>query len=405
MANEQLHNAKSAKADEFYTDFHDIEAEINAYQKSIFENKTVLCPCDDPGKSAFTKFFLARFSDFKLKALICTSYAHSYLSQNPSEREKQMGCYNPEKQFTNGRVYKITSSDIIPMNMEDVEWKYLNGDGDFRSDEVTKLRDESDIIVSNGPFSLFREFLAWILAGNKLFSIIGNINAVTYKEVFPLIKDNIIWLGASIHSGDRKFYVPDDYPLNASGCGIDADGKRFIRVKGVRWFTNIDHGERHEPLQLMTMEDNLKYNKPLQKKLLKEYGEVRYQEYDNYTAIEIPQTNAIPSDYEGIMGVPITFLDKYCPEQFELLNANDFRKSINVPEKPHGLIKDKEATITYEKVLDNNGMSMHDLTTGNRQQGQPMPEYVSETELLAPGADGWHINGKRKYARIFIRKL
>ena len=253
--------------------------------------------------------------------------------------------------------------------MEDVEWEYLDGDGDFRSDEVTKLRDESDIIVSNGPFSLFREFLTWILAGNKLFSIIGNINAVTYKEVFPLIKDNIIWLGASIHSGDRKFYVPDDYPLNASGCGIDPDGKRFIRVKGVRWFTNIDHGDRHEPLQLMTMEDNLKYNKKLRKKLEKDYGRLEYPHYDNYDAIEVPFTETIPSDYvpcwfncdkaslcsyaqqngildavalceeacNGNIGVPITFLDKHNPKQFEIVK---FRKG------------DDDKDLRYSKVTD-----------------------------------------------------
>ena len=148
-------------------------------------------------------------------------------------------------------------------------YQYLDGDGDFRSDEVTALRDEADIIITNPPFSLWRQFVAWVMEANKQFIIVGNINAVTYKEVFPLIRDNKIWIGSSIHSGDRKFYVPDDYSLNAAGCGIDADGRRFIRVKGVRWYTNIDFKERHNDLLLDTMDHNLKFNKKLRKNLKK----------------------------------------------------------------------------------------------------------------------------------------
>ena len=192
------------------------------------------------------------------------------------------------------------------------------GNGDFRSKEVTKLRDEADFIVTNPPFSLFREFLAWIIEADKKFIIIGNMNAITYKEAFPLIKDNKMWLGYSIHSGDREFEVPNEYPLAAAGWRIDENGRKFIRVKGVRWFTNIDHGRRHQPLALMTMVDNLRFSKHKELK-----GKTAYDHYDNYDAIEVPFTDAIPSDYDGVMGVPISFLDKYCPEQFEILGITD----------------------------------------------------------------------------------
>ncbi len=200
--------------------------------------------------------------------------------------------------------------------MDDLEWHYLEGDGDFRSSEVKRLQEESDIIITNPPFSLFREFLAWIIEAGKQYIIIGNMNAITYKEVFPLIKENKTWLGPSISSGDREFGVPDDYPLNAAGWRIDENGKKYLRIKGVRWFTNLDHGRRHQPLPLMTMADNLKYSKHKEIK-----GKISYDRYDNYDAIEVPFTDAIPSDFDGVMGVPISFIDKYSPEQFEILGA------------------------------------------------------------------------------------
>ncbi len=199
------------------------------------------------------------------------------------------------------------------VNYEDLEWDYLEGDGDFRSEEVKALRDEADVIVTNPPFSLFREFLAWIIEVDKKFCIIGNMNAVTYKEVFPLVKSNRLWYGASISSGDREFRVPDEYELNAAGCRADENGIKYIRVKGVRWFTNLEHGKRHLPLQLMTMAENRKYSKH---QIIREMG---YPTYDNYDAIEVPFSDAIPSDYDGVMGVPISFIDKYCPEQFEIV--------------------------------------------------------------------------------------
>ena len=323
MGNSNLSNAKNAKNDEFYTQWGDIEKEINAYldlDPDVFKEKTILCPCDDPYESNFFKYFALNFKLLGLKKLIATCYAGSpiantELSLFPDESEENKTTRNPHK-------IEITDNDGLK-NLYDVELLLasdrnhltrLNGDGDFRSAEIKKLRDEADIIITNPPFSLFREFLAWITEANKQFLIIGNMNAITYKEVFPLIKENKMWLGASIHSGDREFAVPDDYPLYAAGYRIDEKGKKYIRIKGVRWFTNLDHGRRHQPLPLMTMAKNLRYNRKIK-------GKESYDRYDNYDAIEIPFTDAIPSDYEGIMGVPISFLDKYSPEQFEILGA------------------------------------------------------------------------------------
>lgn len=234
--------------------------------------------------------------------------------------EQESPQFDADKSKTHGKIF-VLEKDVTGdgrINIDDLEWGYLEGDGDFRSDEVTKLRDEADIIVTNPPFSLFREFLAWIVEANKQFIVIGTLNSVSYKESFPLIKENKMWLGYSIHSGDREFEVPEEYPIKASGWRIDENGRKFIRVKGVRWFTNIDHGRRHEPLPLMTIADNLRYSKHKEVK-----GRQMYYKYINYDAIEIPFTDSIPSDYDGIMGVPLSFLDKYCPEQFEILGIGN----------------------------------------------------------------------------------
>lgn len=322
MANSTLSNAKAAKKDEFYTMFYDIETEMEAYldyNPDVFRGKTVLLPCDDPEWSNFTKYFAQNFEELGLKKLISTSYAiNSKVIKagiQTSFLETTSPKFDKSKTNTNGKIFvleKDTTGDG-KINLEDLEWDYLEGDGDFRSEEVKKLRNEADIIVTNPPFSLFREFLAWIVEADKQFIIIGNINCVTYKEVFPLLKDNKVWMGCTIHSGDREFGVPDEYPLEAAGCRIDENGKKYIRVKGVRWYTNIDHGSRHDPLSLMSMADNIKYSKH------KEIQGKNYQHYDNYDAIEIPYSDAIPCDYEGMIGVPITFFDKYCPEQFEIV--------------------------------------------------------------------------------------
>ncbi len=323
MANDSLSKAKEAKNDEFYTQYHDIEKEISAYLEynpDVFRGKTVLLPCDDPEWSNFTKYFAQNFEIFGLKRLISTSYAPESkrykLGYQPSLFETSAPHYDADKSKTHGKIF-VLDHDVTGdgrINVEDLQWQYLEGDGDFRSEEIRALRDQADLIITNPPFSLFREFLAWIVEADKQFVIIGNMNAITYKEVFPLIKENKVWYGYSITSGDREFGVPDEYPLTAAGWRIDDQGKKYIRVKGVRWFTNLDHGRRHQPLQLMTMADNLKFSRHKEIK-----GKNSYIHYENYDAIEVPYTDAIPSDYDGKMGVPISFLDKYCPEQFEIV--------------------------------------------------------------------------------------
>ena len=309
MGNKNLHNAKIAKNDEFYTQYTDIQKEVDAYLEynpNVFRDKTILLPCDDPEWSNFTKFFVQNFEKFGLKKLISTCYTNTK-NNGQTDLFENNDCLQIVN--SHGKILTITKDNL------NSNWDYLDGDGDFRSSEIKALRDESDFIITNPPFSLFREFISWIFETDKKFLIIGNMNAVTYKEIFPLIKDNKMWYGVSISSGDRRFNVPDSYPLNASGCGIDENNQKYIQVKGVRWFTNIDHGKRHKPLSLLTKDDNLRFNKKLQNSKY----QYAYKKYDNYDAIEIPLTEAIPSDYECIMGVPISFLDKYCPEQFELL--------------------------------------------------------------------------------------
>ena len=372
MANKNLGNAKTAKNDEFYTQLPDIEHEMQAYvdyDPNVFRDKTILMPCDDPEWSNFTRYFALNFQLFGIKKLISTSYAPDAKAAKygvmPSlfPEDEQDPKFDRDKWQTHGRIF-VLDRDINGDNridIDDLRWEYLDGDGDFRSREITQLRNEADFIITNPPFSLFREFLKWIIDGGKQFSVIGNMHAITYKEVFPLLKDNKIWLGPSISSGDREFGVPKEYPLNAAGWRIDEEGKHFIRVKGVRWYTNIEHGKRHEPLPLMTMADNLKFSRHKDLRLRKEY-----QHYDNYDAIEVPYTDAIPSDYTGPMGVPISFLDKYCPEQFRLLGITDRGNEYGIktreytPEDtPHfgdlnrrgAIMVDGELKSTYARIL------------------------------------------------------
>ena len=324
MANKNLSAAKKAKQDEFYTQMNDIQAEINAYldyDENTFRGKTILLPCDDPEWSNFTLFFAQNFERLGLKKLISTSFAPESKTAKYGALFEYAASQNGEKpKNERGKIFVLDhdTNRNGRIDFEDLEWEYLEGDGDFRSEEVCRLRDEADVIVTNPPFSMFREFLAWILTakGIKQFLIIGNMNAITYKEVFPQIMTNMMWLGDSIHSGDREFGVPREYPLEASGWRVDESGNHFIRVKGVRWFTNLEHGRRHRPLQLMTMAQNIKHSKH------KEVRGVGYLQYINYDAIEVPFTDAIPSDYDGVMGVPISFLDKYCPEQFEIIGIS-----------------------------------------------------------------------------------
>ncbi len=322
MANENLGAAKKAKNDEFYTQYPDIEKEMNAYLEydpEVFKNKTILLPCDDPEWSNFTKYFAQNFEKFGLKKLISTSYAPNSkpkeIPYQPTLFEMESERFDEEKTVANGKIFTLikdkTGNGVI--NVEDLEWEYLEGDGDFRGEEITKLRDEADMVITNPPFSLFREFLAWIVEGKKQFSIIGNMNAITYKETFPLIKDNLVWIGPTINSGDREFAIPSGQVTRSKSLREDSQGRQYLRVDGVRWFTNIEHGKRHQPLPLMTMADNIRFSKH------KEVKGIGYEKYDNYDAIEVPFTDAIPSDYDGVMGVPISFLNKYSPEQFEIL--------------------------------------------------------------------------------------
>jgi hypothetical protein len=320
--NSGLGAARVAKNDEFYTQYVDIEKEMNAYlefDETVFRDKSIFLPCDDPEWSNFTKYFAQNFERLGLRKLVSTSFAANSkpeeITYQPTLFETNSPQFDKEKTFSKGKIYTL-DRDVNgdkKVNFNDLEWKYLSGDGDFQSDEITKIRDECDFIITNPPFSLFRDFLEWIFEGGKRFSIIGNMTAITYKEPFSLIKSDKMWLGASISSGDREFRVPDNYPIAAAGWRIDESGQKFIRVKGVRWFTNIDHGRRHQPLDLMTTADNIKFSKH---KNVRGHG---YKKYDNYNAIEVPFTDAIPADHDGVMGVPISFLDKYSPEQFEIL--------------------------------------------------------------------------------------
>lgn len=331
MANNSLNDAKAAKKDEFYTMFYDIETEMEAYldyNPNVFRDKTILLPCDDPEWSNFTKYFAQNFEALGLKKLISTSYApESKLYKEGvqlSFLETESPKFDKSKTNTHGKIF-VLDKDVSgdgKINIDDLQWDYLEGDGDFRSDEVKRLRDEADIIITNPPFSLFREFFAWIRKEdeNKKFAIIGNMNAITYKEIFPLIKDNKIWLGATGNGRDMVFAVPEgtvvDEKDKAKAARLGYVGN-YTRLGNSCWLTNIEHGRRHQPLQLMTMADNIKYSKH------KEIKGKGYSHYDNYDAIEIPFTDAIPSDYEEVMGVPISFLDKYCPEQFEIMGCTE----------------------------------------------------------------------------------
>ena len=304
-ANLNLNKAKKEKNDEFYTQLIDVEKEM-MYYKQHFKNKVVFCNCDDPTYSAFWKYFHLNFSTLGLKKLISTHY------------DKNKSTYKME--YTGG------DDNDIEVGIK----TQLEGNGDFRNQECINLLKESDIVVTNPPFSLFREYVAQLIEHNKKFIIIGNMNALTYKDIYPLVCDNKLWYGASIHSGSRKFYVPNNYPLEAADCGIDEEGKRYICVKGVRWYTNLNYDARHEKLILW-----------------KNYTPDEYPKYDNYDAINVNKYSEIPMDYDGIMGVPITFMDFYCPEQFEILGI------------------DKDLTDNHKRGI---------------------------------------INGKQLYARIFIRK-
>ena len=323
MRNRNLGNARKAKNDEFYTQYVDIEKEMNAYLEfnpDVFKDAIVFLPCDDPEWSNFTKYFAQRFEELGLKKLISTSYAPvskpEGIPYQPTLFELDSPVFDEGKTHEKGKIFTLsrdlTGDKVI--NVDDLEWSYLEGDGDFRSDEVTALRNEATHIVTNPPFSLFRTFVSWLIDSDKYFSVIGNMNAIAYKEIFPLIRENKTWLGATRNGvGSMYFYVFDGAPLK-TGQIVDEEGRKLQTIGSSAWFTNIEHGKRHEPLALMSMDDNLKFNKAIRG--------IGYQKYDNYDAIEVPRVDAIPGDYEGVMGVPISFLGKYNPEQFEIVGTS-----------------------------------------------------------------------------------
>ncbi|MDR2339450.1 MAG: adenine-specific methyltransferase EcoRI family protein [Deltaproteobacteria bacterium] len=314
---EDLDKAKRGKADEFYTQYADIEKEMSDHLGQ-FKGKRVLCNCDDPRESNFFRYFAANFLTLGLKSLIATCQGHQQ-GRTKGKGPKRQGGKDPLK---GDRALAIEINEVggglgpfakdpsallgrLLKNRRN-SVRELSGDGDFRSEECASILESCDIVATNPPFSLFREFLRQLVAHDKKFLIIGNINAATYKDVFPLIMGDKLWMGHSIHGGDREFRVPSSYPLDAAGHRVDPSGARFIRVKGVRWFTNLDVPHRHKPLRLT-----------------ERYSPEAYPGYDNYDAIEVSAVSRIPCDYFGTMCVPITFLDKYNPSQFRILGITD----------------------------------------------------------------------------------
>lgn len=309
MANKNLNAAKVAKKDEFYTQLSDIERELQHYWQH-FRDKVVLCNCDDPYESNFFKYFALRFNQLGLKKLICTCYNGS-----PVQGQELLLHFDGFDDEPTKIAYKVEITEVKDMNgdgavdLSDVRYLLQNDKnvmltlktGDFRSKECIELLKEADIVVTNPPFSLFREYLGQLMEFQKKFVIVGHQNAITYKEVFPLLMKNEVWLGYGFKGAATHFYSPYD------DVATSGDHKEhMIRVSGVNWFTNLEIPKRNEELDLICR-----------------YSEEEYPSYDNYDAIEVSKTADIPSDYSGVMGVPITFLDKYCPTQFELLGITD----------------------------------------------------------------------------------
>ena len=332
-----LKNARRSKKDEFYTQYIDIQKEIEKYldyNPNTFRKKIIYCNCDDPFESNFFRYFVLNFKRLGLKKLLTTSFKPSFVANTQLE----LFSNNKIPPQAKGRK-KVTANKFIinevgdidgdgEFNLKDValqlkanknnEWTPLNGDGDFRSEECIKLFKQADIIVTNPPFSLFRDYVNQIFNYKKKFLIIGNINCLTYRDIFQRIRKNEAWIGNGMGRWISGFIVPKTYELHGTEARIDEDGNRIVATNNCLWLTNLDHGRRHQPLTLMTMAENIKFSKHKEIR-----GKKKYDKYDNYNAIEVPFTDAIPSDYKGIMGVPVTFLDKYNPKQFEILgNSN-----------------------------------------------------------------------------------
>ncbi len=329
--NSNLAAARASKNGEFYTQWVDIEREMNAYLEydpDVFRGKVILLPCDDPEWSNFAKFFALHFSDYGIKKLISTSYAPNSkpadIPYQPTLFETESPQFDKQKTFSHGKKFVLEDKDVNAdgvVNIDDLQWVYLEGDGDFRSDEITALRNEADIVITNPPFSLIREFIAWLVEGKVAFSFIGPQSTLSYKEVFPLVRDGKFWIGKGFAKGDSYFRIPETAKTDYA-AGVYDPATQLVHFRNLTWFTNIEHGRRHEPLKLMTMADNIKHSKH------KQVRAVGYQTYDNFDAIEIPYTDAIPSDFEGIMGVPISFLEKHNPDQFEIV-GNEYSLNLS----------------------------------------------------------------------------
>lgn len=380
MANKNLNKAKVAKKDEFYTQLEDINNELRHYREH-FRGKTVLCNCDDPRVSNFFTYFAYNFEFLGLKKLITTCYKNQdsdLFSQGASEQAVYL-IYEGDK-----------NGNHIP-DPEEIGIHPLKGDGDFRSAECIELLKEADIVVTNPPFSLFREFVSLMMEYDKKFLIIGNVNAITYKEVFPLIMQNKIWLGNGFNSGNAYFKVPEpaDY-----AAGVYNPETGLVKFRNCTWFTNLDHQKRHEPLILY-----------------KSYSPEEYPLYDNYNAIEVSKTEAIPCDYDGVMGVPITFLDKYNPDQFEILGITDRGNIYGLTTKVYTATDasnfgDLNRRAAYYKEIKDS------LTGGGKTLYYNDIRKTSHQKerqvcLIIPGFSKYdrpYINGQRKYARILIRR-
>ncbi|MBR6487465.1 MAG: adenine-specific methyltransferase EcoRI family protein [Clostridiales bacterium] len=383
-----LSNAKSAKQDEFYTQLSDIELEMKHYRQH-FKGKTVFCNCDDPYESNFFKYFAMNFNYLGLKKLIATCYVSSPVMYTQLSLFDDMEFSYPNPTKAKKKPYKVEITEVEDLtgngavDLDDIQLllknkknvcTVLNGDGDFRSDECIELLKEADIVVTNPPFSLFREFVAQLVAYNKKFIIIGNQNAIHYKEIFPLIKDDKLWYGASIHSGDREFRIPEHYEVRSKSLRIDKFGNRYIRVVGVRWFTNLDYEQRHEKLILY-----------------KTYTPEEYPKYDNYDAINVNKTMDIPCDYDGIMGVPDTFLDKYNPEQFEILGCTQ--------RGCHDLVPDTKKYDTYWEMKQDGTRTG---SSGNKTNENGNLSINDGKHNYFINEDGHIIQST--YSRIFIRR-
>lgn len=345
--NKNLHSARTAKTDEFYTQLVDIEKELKHY-KDQFRGKVIYCNCDDPYESNFFKYFASNFNALGLKKLITTSYSGSPIVGGQLPLFQVAG--SKGKQPFKIEIKEVPDIDKDgAINLDDVKYLLkhdkniatpLKGSGDFRSDECIELLKQADIVVTNPPFSLFREYVAQLMERKKKFLILGDQNAITYKETFGYIKDDKLWLGYD-NGGTKWFQVPMDYDITTESRKKIVNGVKYFSMGRILWFTNFDTIKRHEELTLY-----------------KKYNPKEYPKYDFYDAINVNRYMDIPMDYKGAMGVPITFIDKYNPKQFEIINSNDIRLSDKIPFKEHGLIKDKDGAIngkpTYVRIVIKN---------------------------------------------------